>query len=71
MCILLIYEVQVATLKYLAAHTNIPVPKIFAWDSDAANPVGAEYMIMEKVSARGVDNFSADVVYLKDSRNLC
>lgn len=42
-------ESEVATLKYLAAHTNIPVRKVFAWDSDAANPVGAEYMIMEKL----------------------
>lgn len=43
-------ESEVATLKYLAAHSCIPVPKVHAWNSDASNPVGAEYMIMEKVS---------------------
>jgi len=26
------------------------VPKIYAWNSDASNAVGAEYMVMEKVS---------------------
>ena len=31
-------------------HTSIPVPKVLAWSSDASNPVGAEYIIMEKAS---------------------
>jgi hypothetical protein len=30
-------------------HTTIPVPKVLAWNSDVSNPVGAEYIIMEKV----------------------
>jgi len=42
-------ESEVATLKFLAANTHIPVPKVYAWNSDASNPVGAEYMIMQKV----------------------
>ncbi|KIJ33770.1 hypothetical protein M422DRAFT_264228 [Sphaerobolus stellatus SS14] len=42
-------ESEVSTYKYLAAHTKIPVPQIYAWNSDASNPVGAEYMIMQKV----------------------
>lgn len=29
-------------------HTTVPVPKILAWNDDALNPVGAEYIIMEK-----------------------
>lgn len=32
--------------------TSIRVPEVFAWSSDAANLVGAEYIIMEKI--RGV-----------------
>lgn len=32
------------------AHTSIPVPKVLAWSSDPTNPVGAEYIIMEKAS---------------------
>ncbi|EDR02793.1 uncharacterized protein LACBIDRAFT_308054 [Laccaria bicolor S238N-H82] len=49
-------ESEVATLKYLATHTNIPVPRVFAWDSDAANPVGVEYMIMEKLPGISASN---------------
>ncbi|KAG9122032.1 hypothetical protein FRC07_001757 [Ceratobasidium sp. 392] len=40
---------QVATLKFVSYRTNIPVPQVHSWNSDAANPVGAEYMIMEKI----------------------
>jgi hypothetical protein len=42
---------QISTIRYIGAHTSVPVPSIMAWDVDAANPVGAEYMIMEKVCA--------------------
>ena len=42
--------IQVATIRYISEHTSVPVPKIYAWNSDASNVVGAEYMIMEKVS---------------------
>jgi len=37
-------------------HTTIPVPKVLAWSANASNPVGAEYIIMEKAS--GVQLFS-------------
>jgi aminoglycoside phosphotransferase (APT) family kinase protein len=42
-------ESEVATLRFLAAHTHIPVPTVYAWNSDPSNPVGAEYMIMQKI----------------------
>ncbi|KAF8599083.1 hypothetical protein BDV93DRAFT_449974, partial [Ceratobasidium sp. AG-I] len=42
----------VATLKFIASSTNVPVPQVLAWNSDRTNTVGAEYIIMEKV--RGV-----------------
>lgn len=29
---------------------STPVPQVFAWNSRASNPVGAEYIIMEKAS---------------------
>ncbi|KAG1758641.1 hypothetical protein EDD22DRAFT_909745 [Suillus occidentalis] len=46
----MLYQVTlVATCKMIAAFTNIPVPRIYAWNSDASNPVGAEYMILDKV----------------------
>jgi len=36
-------------------HTQVPVPKVLAWDADPSNPVGAEYIMMEK--AAGVQLF--------------
>ncbi|KAG2066529.1 hypothetical protein BDR04DRAFT_1081817 [Suillus decipiens] len=42
-------ESEVATCKMIAAFTNIPVPRIYAWNSDASNPVGAEFMILDKI----------------------
>jgi hypothetical protein len=32
----------------VSRHTRVPVPKVLAWSSDASNPVGVEYIIMEK-----------------------
>lgn len=29
-------------------YTKVPVPKVLAWNDDPSNPVGAEYIIMEK-----------------------
>jgi hypothetical protein len=31
-------------------HTTVPVPKLLAWNADSSNPVGAEYIIMEKAA---------------------
>ncbi|OGM47467.1 hypothetical protein ABOM_002621 [Aspergillus bombycis] len=39
---------EVATLNFLRSRTSIPVPEVFAWNSDPTNSVGAEYIIMEK-----------------------
>lgn len=36
------------TLAVVQQHTQVPVPKVLAWSSDTSNPVGAEYMVMEK-----------------------
>lgn len=32
----------------VSTRTQVPVPKLLAWNADATNPVGAEYIIMEK-----------------------
>ena len=32
----------------MGSHTTIPVPKVLAWSADPSNPVGAEYIVMEK-----------------------
>lgn len=34
------------------SHLSIRVPEVYAWSSDPTNPVGAEYIIMEKI--RGI-----------------
>ncbi|KAI9808736.1 MAG: hypothetical protein M1825_003888 [Sarcosagium campestre] len=39
---------EAAVLQYLRSHTTIPVPKILAWSADPSNPVGTEYIVMEK-----------------------
>ena len=42
---------EVATMDFLRTRLDIPVPKVFAWASRVGgdNPVGAEYIIMEKM----------------------
>lgn len=40
---------EVATMKYVAEHTSILLPKIYTWDADPENVVGAEYMLIEKI----------------------
>ncbi|KAI9669809.1 MAG: hypothetical protein M1817_004550, partial [Caeruleum heppii] len=39
---------EAAVLQYVRDHTTIPVPKVLAWSADSSNPIGAEYIIMEK-----------------------
>lgn len=44
--------VSIAAIAYqsisVMQRTNIPVPKVYSWSSSISNPVGAEYIIMEK-----------------------
>jgi hypothetical protein len=42
---------EVATMEFLRIH-GIPIPKILDWSSSASNPLGSEYIIMERVSGR-------------------
>ncbi|PYI04636.1 phosphotransferase family protein [Aspergillus sclerotiicarbonarius CBS 121057] len=42
---------EVATLALLRAH-GLPVPRVYAYSTDAKNPVGSEYIIMEKLPGR-------------------
>ncbi|DAA78663.1 TPA_exp: Uncharacterized protein A8136_2448 [Trichophyton benhamiae CBS 112371] len=39
---------EVATVEFLRKVLHFPVPKVHAWNSRPDNPVGAEYIIMEK-----------------------
>ena len=40
---------QVATLDYIRNKTNVPVPKVFFFDSSPYNEIGYEYIVMSKV----------------------
>ncbi|RAL11482.1 aminoglycoside phosphotransferase family protein [Aspergillus homomorphus CBS 101889] len=40
---------EVATIDFLRSVLNLPVPKVWAYSTSSTNPVGAEYMIMERV----------------------
>jgi hypothetical protein len=42
---------EVATILFLKRH-GIPTPRIYDWSAQADNPVGSEYMIMEKMRGR-------------------
>lgn len=46
---------EVGVFEYVRRYTGIPVPGVLSWSSDSSNPVGAEYIIMEK--AAGVPLF--------------
>ncbi|OAL72449.1 hypothetical protein A7D00_3450 [Trichophyton violaceum] len=39
---------EVATIEFLRKVLHFPIPKVYAWSSRSDNPVGVEYIIMEK-----------------------
>ncbi|KAK0640162.1 Altered inheritance of mitochondria protein 9 [Lasiodiplodia hormozganensis] len=43
-------QLEVSTMEYVRMHTTIPVPKVFAFNSSMQNPLGLEWMLMEKVN---------------------
>ncbi|KAJ1334143.1 phosphotransferase [Microdochium nivale] len=40
---------EIATLDFLRQHTTIPVPRTVAWQTSRANPLGYEWVLMDKV----------------------
>lgn len=42
---------EVATIDFVRNH-GVPVPKVFAYAATAENPVGSEYIIMEKLGGK-------------------
>ncbi|KAB8279407.1 kinase-like domain-containing protein [Aspergillus minisclerotigenes] len=41
---------EVGVLEYVRKYTSIPAPRVLSWSSDDSNPVGTEYIIMEKAT---------------------
>ncbi|PPJ50234.1 hypothetical protein CBER1_07207 [Cercospora berteroae] len=52
---------EVAVLQYVSQHTEVPVPKVLAWNSDASNAIGSEYVIMEKAPGVQLNKIWADM----------
>lgn len=42
-------ESEVATIAYLRANTSIPVPQVFAWNSNSKNELRFEWILMAKI----------------------
>ncbi|KAK5955094.1 hypothetical protein OHC33_003773 [Knufia fluminis] len=38
---------EIATLEYLRAKTNVPIPQVYAYSTSSRNPIGYEYMLEE------------------------
>ncbi len=41
-------ESEVTTMEYLRSTTTIPIPRVYAFDSSSNNPIGFEWILMEK-----------------------
>lgn len=39
---------EVATMEFLRTRFALPIPKVLAWNASSSNPVGWEYIVMEK-----------------------
>lgn len=60
---------EVATMEFARKFLHIPVPKVFAWSSRASEtPVGAEFMILEKV--QGIELHDAWPLVRRHINNL-
>ncbi|KAJ9148455.1 Kinase-like protein [Pleurostoma richardsiae] len=43
---------EVATLRWVAQNTSLPVPRVLAYNADRSNPIGFEWIIMEKMPGK-------------------
>ncbi|KAJ5101905.1 hypothetical protein NUU61_004127 [Penicillium alfredii] len=57
---------EAATMVYLQQHNSIPTPKIdWACESDPGNPLGVDYILMEKLDGNPLD-WQAATLHLKE-----
>ncbi|KAJ5491661.1 kinase-like domain-containing protein [Penicillium diatomitis] len=47
---------EVATMGFLRAVLKLPVPEVFAYSTTSDNPVGAEYILMERVEGESLSS---------------
>ncbi|CAG8812176.1 35017_t:CDS:1 [Gigaspora margarita] len=63
-------ESEVAVMEYIRLYTNIPVPKVYYWNSSVNNPVGAEYILMEYLPGIRLCDIWSDLSMEKKKRFL-
>ncbi|KAH8601103.1 kinase-like domain-containing protein [Bisporella sp. PMI_857] len=52
---------EVATLEWVHKMTFLPVPKVLVYDTDRRNPIGFEYIIMEKIRGKPLAKVWRDI----------
>ena len=59
---------EVATMNFLRDVLEVPVPQVLAYSTDETNPVGAEYIIMERLKGESLASrwLSLSTAELKD-----
>lgn len=56
-------ESDVATTEMVRYSTKIPVPIIYAYDSSSNNPLGLEWVLMEKINGKPMEFYWDDMEY--------
>ncbi|KAE8322473.1 hypothetical protein BDV39DRAFT_196688 [Aspergillus sergii] len=59
------HKIVAKILFPLRAHSAVPVPNVIAWNSDASNPIGSEYILMEKARSRQLVDVWGDMDQLQ------
>ena len=47
---------EISTIEYVSRHTSIPVPKIYDYNIETRNGLGAPYILMEAINGRFVEH---------------
>jgi aminoglycoside phosphotransferase (APT) family kinase protein len=45
---------EVATLQFLRSKTKVPVAEVYDYNLDEKNPIGVEYILMEKLAGQSL-----------------
>ncbi|KAF1983918.1 hypothetical protein K402DRAFT_396116 [Aulographum hederae CBS 113979] len=54
---------EVATMEYVRCHTEIPIPRVFAFDSSGKSSLGLEWILMEKMEGEDYSKKEGDVSF--------
>ncbi len=59
---------EVATLGWMHLNTNIPVPRVIAYEASRGNPVGFEWILMSKLPGKPLADVWRSLPYLSKER---